>query len=294
MTMLHRVFLFYILFVLAGCSSLDNKWSNDAYYDDRILNESSKNDITWEIVNNYVIDSEYFYDHIQSVDSLNSVMVANTPKDYSIKKLAYESTRLHQSPLRVRDVPEFSSWHYEDGLGRYGEMIDLVYDQSNIEYQNLGISQTPQEVNNILVYKPLLPVKNWIVKLSIDTEQEICDWTLGNSDKKHKYKCSEFYVFVTENGLNISTTLGVEKREITVKPTNYVILVLGDSYISGEGNGPWMDTKCHRSFFAWPNLLAARYASEYPHRSVTLISRACSGARVEHVHTMKVTTKFPG
>ena len=90
-----------------------------------------------------------------------------------------------------------------------------------------------------------------------------------------------------------------------------VIVGLGDSYASGEGNpdvpsrwreerapdnhdwlrrkhgefmlvtgAQWADKDCRRSFFSHQNYVAMRLAVESPHRHVTFLHYACSGAEV--------------
>jgi hypothetical protein len=91
-----------------------------------------------------------------------------------------------------------------------------------------------------------------------------------------------------------------------------VVVGLGDSYASGEGNpdipsqwkarqapvdtfewlqqegkdslleseAKWLDPDCHRSFFSYQTFTALRLAAENPHRLVTFLHYACSGAEV--------------
>ena len=67
-----------------------------------------------------------------------------------------------------------------------------------------------------------------------------------------------------------------------------LVVALGDSYGSGEGNPEstndlpdWVDAQCHRSDAAWP----ARVARSLESRStvVTFLSFACSGAEIRHL-----------
>ncbi len=80
-----------------------------------------------------------------------------------------------------------------------------------------------------------------------------------------------------------------------------LIVALGDSYASGEGNpdvpetyapvdtagdlaiispARWEDTRCHRSAAAAPSQAALALENADPHTSVTFISFACSGATI--------------
>jgi hypothetical protein len=90
----------------------------------------------------------------------------------------------------------------------------------------------------------------------------------------------------------------------TVNPRDYLVVSMGDSYGSGEGNpdvaqkfatdpifghqlpwiqrGPrWEDKRCHRSAKAGPAQAALQMEGADPHSSVTFLSFACSGANVE-------------
>ena len=79
----------------------------------------------------------------------------------------------------------------------------------------------------------------------------------------------------------------------TVVVQDFLIVSLGDSFASGEGNpdnedilGPkWQDRRCHRSAFAGPSLAARLIegsdATERDARtSVTFVHLACSGAKI--------------
>jgi hypothetical protein len=80
-----------------------------------------------------------------------------------------------------------------------------------------------------------------------------------------------------------------------VKVVDRLIVVMGDSYASGEGNPhsfiqygsgvvnawpTWDDTRCHRSMWASSARAARVLEAEDPHSSVTYLSKACSGAQI--------------
>ena len=93
------------------------------------------------------------------------------------------------------------------------------------------------------------------------------------------------------NGQTATTTGSVTIRDI-------LIVSMGDSYASGEGNpdrpsevsnnggpvviGPptWADKACHRSWKSAPALAAAAIERADWHTSVTFVSVACSGAKI--------------
>ena len=69
---------------------------------------------------------------------------------------------------------------------------------------------------------------------------------------------------------------------VTVRVRDLLIVSLGDSVASGEGNidrpGHWNDQRCHRSARAGPVLAARQLELADPQTSVTLVDLACSGA----------------
>ncbi|MEC7764751.1 MAG: hypothetical protein VX874_22805 [Pseudomonadota bacterium] len=115
-------------------------------------------------------------------------------------------------------------------------------------------------------------------------------------------------------GSFVDVEVAGEKIIRWIKPEHMVIVGVGDSYSSGEGNpdvpaqwkplrfpnvnnigwlaerrsqflepGParrWVDDTCHRSFFSYQSLTALRLASEDPHRFVSFLHYSCSGAEI--------------
>jgi len=92
-----------------------------------------------------------------------------------------------------------------------------------------------------------------------------------------------------DNGRSASVT-----QSVVVK--DWLIVSIGDSYASGEGNpdihqkwshgtissGPkWVDRRCHRSAAAGPVKAALQIEQSDPRSSVTFLSFACSGATVK-------------
>jgi hypothetical protein len=92
--------------------------------------------------------------------------------------------------------------------------------------------------------------------------------------------------------LTLSTVDGVEifgRRTITLR--DYLIVSMGDSVASGEGNpdipgsggghGVWADPICNRSWRSGPAQAAVQLERADPHSSVTFVSVACSGGGVD-------------
>ena len=71
---------------------------------------------------------------------------------------------------------------------------------------------------------------------------------------------------------------GSDTARITVK--DLLVVSLGDSYGSGEGNPPYQDTRCDRSSKAASAQAAERLEQSSAHFSVTFIHLACSGAQI--------------
>jgi hypothetical protein len=79
------------------------------------------------------------------------------------------------------------------------------------------------------------------------------------------------------------------ERETNAVIRDFLIVAMGDSFTSGEGNpernhsspipAQWLDYRCHRSVFSYPVIVAAALALADPRHSVTLIHVACSGAQ---------------
>ncbi len=118
-------------------------------------------------------------------------------------------------------------------------------------------------------------------------------------------ECNFFYTFPKLGTYRVELTVTAEdgqsdsvSRDVVVK--DILIVSIGDSVASGEGNpdkpqqierilgvpwvteGPvWADTRCHRSAKSGPAraALAMEYADD--HTSVTFISLACSGAKID-------------
>lgn len=107
---------------------------------------------------------------------------------------------------------------------------------------------------------------------------------------------------------------GAASDEVDIKIEHLVVVGLGDSYASGEGNpdrptqwqatsapkdsfawvlprkdeesslvsqdATWADHDCHRSFFNYQTFSALKLAAENPHRLVTFLHYACTGAEI--------------
>jgi hypothetical protein len=78
---------------------------------------------------------------------------------------------------------------------------------------------------------------------------------------------------------------GIQRTQ-TVLARDFLIVGMGDSNGSGEGNPPWIYGKCDRSQTSYQFTSALYVEQRDPHSSVTFLFPACSGARIEHVYTL--------
>ena len=129
-------------------------------------------------------------------------------------------------------------------------------------------------------------VKCWTIELHLATGADRCLWQIADENEMEA-ACDSFVVAgVPVGGISVAVrpTSNRSLNAVThIKPDHRVVLVLGDSFISGEGLGWWLEARCHRSVLSWPYLVAARYAFDRPHQSVGVRSLACSGATLDNL-----------
>ena len=137
----------------------------------------------------------------------------------------------------------------------------------------------------------------------------ICHWHVGNNPDQAA-PCDEKIRTVIAYPESTSISVNVEgERAISTeaKVKDLLIVGLGDSFASGEGNpdvpvtldenrrvqnlyparaekggsAQWLDRLCHRSLYSYQLRAALQVAIENPHGSVTYLGYACSGATVD-------------
>lgn len=69
-----------------------------------------------------------------------------------------------------------------------------------------------------------------------------------------------------------------------VMARNFIVVGLGDSNASGEGNPPFFFNMCNRSVTSYQYKAAYDLQEANQHASVTFLFPACSGARIEHLY----------
>lgn len=143
-------------------------------------------------------------------------------------------------------------------------------------------------------------------------EQHECSWRLAGREIRQLPCTSRLLVEdFDSNGADVSVFQnGAQLVSVHIKPELKIILGLGDSYASGEGNpdsptvwqtpkkpdwpprnttaasqltvkpARWWSNRCDRSFYSYQNLVALRAASDNPHAVVAFVHLACSGAEV--------------
>ncbi|WP_421120939.1 hypothetical protein ACE2AJ_06535 [Aquihabitans daechungensis] len=85
--------------------------------------------------------------------------------------------------------------------------------------------------------------------------------------------------------------VSVDSREETIEPKDHLIVSVGDSVASGEGNPDtlesstfwspkWQNKQCHRTSLAGPAQAALRMERRDEHSAVTFVHLACSGASI--------------
>jgi lysophospholipase L1-like esterase len=138
-----------------------------------------------------------------------------------------------------------------------------------------------------------------------------CEWQAGNSDKI-KAPCDQTIEaeIAWPEGSTVSVNVAGERPiSLDIKVKDMLIVGLGDSFASGEGNpdvpvaltadsmednlyprrarnddggsARWLDEACHRSLYSYQMRAALQVALENPHGAVTYLGYACSGASVD-------------
>jgi hypothetical protein len=97
--------------------------------------------------------------------------------------------------------------------------------------------------------------------------------------------------------LTVTDTRGQRGRATrTATYRDRLVVSIGDSYASGEGNpnpgGTWTDRQCHRSPNGWPARVAR--GLEGSSTTVTFLSFACSGAELRHLFDRSYEGAVPG
>jgi len=153
-----------------------------------------------------------------------------------------------------------------------------------------------------------------LVRLSHTTDRP-CEWQPEDGRRIPSIRCSDPVLAdipITGGQVRLRYRGALAGTTVAIKPRHEVIVAMGDSYGSGEGNpdlpavwrddyepppgettwlgygdrsvlasrARWLDERCHRSFFNYQTLTALAYSSADPHRVVTYLQYSCTGAEV--------------
>ncbi|MBG1232934.1 SGNH/GDSL hydrolase family protein [Aestuariivirga litoralis] len=142
-------------------------------------------------------------------------------------------------------------------------------------------------------------------------KQYTCHWQIGDAPVQDA-NCDETIrtSIPYPDGATISVNVDNERPiSIDVKVKDLLVVGLGDSFASGEGNpdvpvqmdethrvqnmypavasrdvtgsARWLDQACHRSLYSYQLRAALQMALENPHGAVTYLGYACSGAAID-------------
>ncbi|HEX8066621.1 MAG TPA: GDSL-type esterase/lipase family protein [Thermoleophilaceae bacterium] len=118
-------------------------------------------------------------------------------------------------------------------------------------------------------------------------------WSVdGEQVREARGECTYVHPFEREGryevGLDVDGPRGARSSTRTVTVQDWLIVAIGDSIASGEGNPDrpapdvgWQSEVCHRSAVAGTARAARRIEAADPRTSVTFVHLACSGAGLE-------------
>ena len=124
------------------------------------------------------------------------------------------------------------------------------------------------------------------------------EWVVAGQALGPRQSCLLTHAFPDQGAYSVILTIngpdaaGPFEQQIVIK--DHLIVSVGDSYASGEGNpdiarvfddpARWVDRRCHRSAKAGPAQAALALERSDPHSSVTFLSFACSGATINRIY----------
>lgn len=279
-----------LLTTLTGCvqvpkesslSSITNSTLNTATSQLGTINSQS---ISWEITNRFRLikgddlqSEKKLFDYARLAERINCAVDSR-----ACDQATSEAEKIIKSEEAKNEINAIAS----KGNVGFTEKPKTNYDSNRRSYDKAYI-QEPTE---------------WKIKLSSslpDTSQ--CEWFINDIKAIGQGTCHEFFPEKPiKNGDVVSLKSGSENKidRVTIDVKDLLVVGLGDSYASGEGmpdvpkkslqrKSQWLDKKCHRSLLSAQSLTAARLAASNLHRSVTFVSRACSGAKIDEVHNLE-------
>lgn len=256
--------------------------------------------ISWELENPF----KFFTDSNDSNDMKNIYdnVEANSAKNENSKGLAFE--RALQSNKWKNGKYIKQGWATHFAINKYS---NTCWDQKTMSYKDEYIH--PYKHN---------------IKFKLNTpNNEMCSWYVDGKKEFSDTLCSQEKIFplqYTPQSKHIVEAFindGAQKVSETIIIEDVLIVGLGDSYASGEGNpdipikrdnmtpnkdmiwvknrylprkekdnnATWLDRRAHRSLYSYQFKTALQYALENPQKAVTFVSFSSSGAVADHIMT---------
>jgi hypothetical protein len=155
------------------------------------------------------------------------------------------------------------------------------------------------------------PKDGWTVNLFVTSDdKETCPagdtfkWTLKGGgktitapDEGCKVKVSVpslgvYDVTAKEYAHGVATGTTIENQKVIVR--DWLIIGMGDSNGSGQGNPPYLDRQCDRGVTSYQYQTAQYVETHDPRSSVTFLFASCSGARTDHLWQNMYAGQEPG
>ena len=224
-------------------------------------------------------------DPIQPPDDLDIPFVAPDGFDWSVPS---------RFGARHLGLPDFH-WNQATGPLRWGTEADReTYDPSYVHPDEFPMDfdacATPEDRDAVEAGLPTAGTYEWLVDGTVYAASHTCEL-------RHTFAAQGTYdvsLTVRDDG---GAVVGSYDRQVYIK--DFLIVSIGDSYASGEGNpdipqrvgvgghyftvlseARWVDRRCHRSANAASAQAARTLEAVDRKTSVTFLSFACSGATI--------------
>lgn len=226
----------------------------------------------------------------------------------------------------------YSGWFSKLAENNYAK---TCWDVENVRYGKAGVCED-------YVHPKSHRVRLWIANFTLPEGARI-EWLMNGERFAHepceKFKnCIEFNALYDLKPRKVSVGIvgpgsGEDIKPVLVEVRDKLIVGLGDSYASGEGNPDipahfedgrtdidiffkrlkdqddtflrrepkqdkdsdvkWLDRRCHRSMYSYQFKTALHLALSNPKEAITYISYACSGAEAKNIFGEKLKAKEP-
>ena len=231
-------------------------------------------------------------------------------KDIKVNKNKYENSKGLAFERALQSKKWKNNNYITDGWASYfaiNEYKKTYWNQNSMMYEKGYIN--PKSYN----------IK---VKLTGSSKNDRCNWLVNSEVNKANVLCSDETTISIPNNKKINNIqyqiLGDNKfGEKKIFIEDILIVGLGDSYGSGEGNpdipismeenridrdvilvknryfprkdknssAKWLDRRCHRSLYSYQFKTALQYSIEHPQKFVTFVSFSCTGAKTKNILT---------